>query len=189
MPTSDVLSGDWTYEKYYALEDEQRYEVIAGELLVVPAPGTFHQSIAGEFFIRLTAFVREHDAGQVFISPVDVVLNETNVVQPDVVFIQKARRGIIDARAIHGAPDLVVEVLSPGTRRRDRTIKTALYANAGVLECWVLDPRARSIEVLVLEKNGFEPFSHATAQGAAKSRLLDGFALEVEDVIPAGLLR
>ena len=186
MSTSDVLSGDWTYEKYYALEDEQRYEVIAGELLMVPGPGTFHQTIAGEFFIRLTAFVREHDAGQVFIAPVDVVLDEKNVVQPDVLFIQNARMDIIDARAIRGAPDLVVEVLSPGTRRRDRTVKTALYADAGVREYWVLDPRTRSIEVLVLEKNGFEPFSHATAQGMTRSRLLDGFTLEVEDVMPAG---
>ena len=122
MSTIDGVSGGWTYERYYALDDEQRYEVIDGELLMVPGPGTFHQSILGELFVRLRTFALDKRMGTVFVSPLDVVLDDINVVQPDVLFIRNDHLEIIDPRAIRGVPDLVVEILSPGTRRRDRAL-------------------------------------------------------------------
>jgi Uma2 family endonuclease len=188
MATIDEVSGPWTYERYYALDDDQRYEVIDGELLLVPGPGTVHQSLVGELFFRFATYVRAHGAGTVFLSPLDVVLDDRNVVQPDVLFIRKDAPEIIDPRAIRGTPDLVVEIISPSSRRRDRKVKAALYARAGVPEYWIVDPASRSIEVLALGEAGYEIFSGAVGAGAAASKVLRGFSVEVEEVMgtPAG---
>jgi Uma2 family endonuclease len=188
MATIDEVSGPWTYERYYALDDDQRYEVIDGELLVVPGPGTVHQRIVGELFFRFATHVRAHGAGIVFFSPLDVVLDDRNVVQPDVLFIRKDAPEIIDPRAIRGAPDLVVEIVSPSSRRRDRKVKAELYARARVPEYWIVDPAERSIEVLSLGDHGYELFSGAAGTGAAASKVLRGFAVDVAEVMgtPAG---
>ena len=183
MSTIDGVSGGWTYERYYALDDEQRYEVINGELLMVPGPGTFHQSIVGALFIRLTRHAEESGAGTVFVSPLDVVLDDINVVQPDVLFIRNDHLEIIDPRAIRGVPDLVVEILSPGTRRRDRMVKAQLYARAGVPEYWIVDPPARCIEVFSLGETGYALHSSATGGGVASSKALDGFEVVVNEVM------
>jgi Uma2 family endonuclease len=188
MPTIDEVSGPWTYERYYALDDDQRYEVIDGELLLVPGPGTVHQSLVGELYLRFATYVRAHGAGTVFLSPLDVVLDDRNVVQPDVLFIRNEALAIIDPRAIRGTPDLVVEIISPSSRRRDRMVKAELYARAGVPEYWIVDPAERSIEVLSLGEHGYELFSSAAGAGAAASKVLRGFAVEVAEVMgmPAG---
>jgi Uma2 family endonuclease len=188
MLTIDEVSGPWTYERYYALDDDQRYEVIHGELLVVPGPGVPHQRILTELSFRFVRFVKEHRAGEVFVAPLDVVLDDRNVVQPDLLFIRSSAPEIIDPRAIRGTPDLVVEIISPSSRRRDRVEKAELYARAGVPEYWIVDPAERSIEVLSLGEDGYEVFSSAAGRGAAASKVLRGFAVAVEELMgaPAG---
>ncbi|MBI4328052.1 MAG: Uma2 family endonuclease, partial [Chloroflexi bacterium] len=110
----------WTYEEYYQLDDDQRYEIIDGNLLMAPAPDTWHQDWSRELFHILDRHVRAHKLGKVFFAPLDVVLDSENTVQPDLVFIAAANAGIIQRRAIFGVPDLLVEIVSPSSVRRDR---------------------------------------------------------------------
>jgi Uma2 family endonuclease len=145
-----------TYEDYAKTPDDERYELIDGELLMVPSPNRPHQWTVIHLGTRLIAFVEENDLGEVYFAPFDVVLSDTNVVQPDVIFVSRERLGIITHANIQGAPDLVVEVRSPSTAYRDLTIKRRLYAEHGVKEYWMVDPEARTITVLLLRNGDFE---------------------------------
>jgi len=140
-------SAPFTYEAYARLRDGRRYEVIEGQLLLTPSPRTYHQKVTGNLFAVLLRHVREHGLGEVLISPCDVVLSSTNVVQPDILFVGRDRLAIIEEKCVSAAPDLVVEVLSPGTTLRDRRLKFRLYARFGVCELWIVDPSLHSIEV------------------------------------------
>ncbi len=145
--------GDWTYSHYAALPDDgQRYEIIHGVLfLMTPAPNIWHQKVAARIFRRLAGDIEDTDLGQVFMAPVDVQLSPKVVVQPDVLVVLNAGADKIVPSRIIGAPDLVVEVSSPGTVGHDRRAKQDAYEQAGVREYWVVDPMAHTIEVLVLE--------------------------------------
>lgn len=118
-----------------------------------PAPRTSHQIIVGELnsILREAAKVR---GGLTIPSPTDVVLSDHTILQPDALYISKARRGIVGDR-VNGPPDLAIEVLSPGAERRDRVQKLSLYAEYGVKEFWIVDPQAKHIEFFVLEANGY----------------------------------
>lgn len=175
----------WTYQQYLELDDEQRYEIIDGELILSPAPSTRHQAISLELVLRMNAWVGERNLGQVFYAPVDVVLNDDEVVQPDILFIRRENAGIVGERAIHGAPDLAVEILSPSSVRLDRHRKRALYERAGVREFWLVDPANRVIEVFGLREGGYELASFAAEQGQVASGVLEGFVAEVAEVIPS----
>jgi Uma2 family endonuclease len=173
----------WTYEQYLELDDDRRYEILDGELLMTPAPATRHQIILSELGFRINQFVRDRDLGQVLFAPTDVVLTETQVVQPDILFVSGERSAIIGERAIHGAPDLVVEILSPSSIHRDRHRKHALYERSGVREYWLVDPANRAIEVFFPGEAGYELVSFAAEKGEVASRVLDGFAVEVAEIL------
>ena len=119
----------------------------------------------------------------VLVDRLDVVLDDTNVVQPDLLFIRNDHLEIIDPRAIRGVPDLVVEILSPGTRRRDRMVKAQLYARIDVPEYWIVDPPARCIEVFSLGETGYALHSSATGDGVVSSKALEGFEVVVDEVM------
>src|SRR6266481_5802474 len=110
----------WTYEEYYQLNEEQRYEIIDGNLLMAPAPDTWHQDWCREIFRLVDNHVRTNKLGKVFFAPVDVVLDSENTVQPDLFYISSSSLGIVQRRAIFGIPELLVEVVSPSSVRRDR---------------------------------------------------------------------
>ena len=131
--------------------DRNRYELIEGELFVSPAPSLEHQRKTGRLFRRLADYVEQRDMGEVFIAPCDVVLTPFIVLEPDIVFVSKARRSILKVACIEGAPDLVVEVTSDSSRTIDRFVKRDRYAEFGVPEYWLLDPFEPRIEVLRLE--------------------------------------
>ena len=147
----------FTYRDYSLLPEDKRYELIDGELYLAPAPGSRHQRCLFRLARVLADFVEQHGEGEVFIAPFDVILSDTDVVQPDVVFISTQRRGIITERGCEGPPDLVVEVLSRSTRERDIELKRKLYANYGIQEYWLVDPEAQAIEVLNLGDVDFVP--------------------------------
>lgn len=140
-------STPFTYDDYTRLQDDRRYEVIEGQLLLTPSPRTYHQKVTGNLFDILLHHVRDNNLGEVLIAPCDVVLSPTNVVQPDILFVARDRLAIIEERYVSAAPDLVVEVLSPGTTLRDRKLKFRLYARFGARELWIVDPTGRGIEV------------------------------------------
>ena len=146
----------YTYEDYRRTSDDERFELLDGELIVVPAPRVDHQRVVLELATLLHAFVEERRLGVVLPAPCDVVLSDTDVVQPDVLFVAAERAHIIVPENVRGAPDLVVEVLSPSSAKRDRTAKRALYAKHAVRECWQVDPRAETLTVLRLAGADFE---------------------------------
>lgn len=145
-----------TYDEYVDLPDDgKRYEIIDGELFVTPAPVTRHQKISRQLQYILMAALEKEGKGEVYNAPVDVVLSRENVVQPDLLFVRVERRKIIGERYIEAAPDLMVEILSPGTRRRDVLTKSALYARFGVPSYWVVDPDLDRIEFYRLENGTY----------------------------------
>ncbi len=154
-----------TYADYAALPDDgRRYEILAGELAVTPAPGRRHQEIVGELFSVLHGHVKARGLGQVFVSPFDVILDDTSVVQPDIVYVAIDRLAIVSERGVDGAPSLAVEVVSPSTRQRDREAKRELYARHGVPHFWIVDPEARSIEAYVLRSSAYVVQAQAFGQ-------------------------
>jgi Uma2 family endonuclease len=169
-----------TYRDYLLLPEDRRYEVIEGELYMTPAPTPYHQLVKGRIKRVLDNFVETHGLGTVLDAPCDVVLSETDVVQPDILFVSSERRAIIGEKFIAGAPDLMVEVLSPSTEERDRTLKAKLYAKAGVRELWLADPESRTIEILVSSAEGFRRHDFGGAGRIVASALLSGLELAVD---------
>jgi Uma2 family endonuclease len=145
--------GPYREADYLALPDEPRCELLYGRLPVTPAPTLRHQYVVGLIFRRLADFA-ERVGGWAFVSPVDVVLADHSIVQPDVVYVGRHRAGILRER-VEGAPDLVVEILSPGTARRDLGEKLRLYAESGVAEYWIVDPALETFELLENTPSGF----------------------------------
>jgi Uma2 family endonuclease len=146
------MSRRMTIDAYLAGEETNLPQKLAFGVLREPAaPGFLHQVIVGRIYERLVRHVRRRDAGRVIISPVDVVLDRERalIVQPGVLYVSTARLGICGDR-ISGAPDLGVEVLSNSRRRHDRTVKVGWYRQYGVQECWIVDPIARTVEVVDL---------------------------------------
>lgn len=138
----------WTYDEFARLpEDGNRYEVIAGELYMTPAPRPTHQQVGFTLARRLADFVDQHRLGWVLPAPVDVLFAEGDYLEPDIVFVRRERQAIITDRGIEGAPDLVVEVLSTSTASRDRGLKRERYALYGVPQYWVVDRDAGHVEV------------------------------------------
>jgi Uma2 family endonuclease len=155
MATQPVFQT-WTYDEFARLPrgDGNRYEVIAGEL-VVSSPDMPHQELIGRLHVLLRPFVDANGLGRVVLSPADVLFGPGDYFVPDMVFVRGDRLGIISRRGIEGAPDLVIEVLSGSTAYRDRGIKRERYAHYGVAEYWVLDPdRSRIVRHQLGEPSG-----------------------------------
>ncbi len=145
--------GPYRNSDYMALPDEPRCELLWGHLVVTPSPLRRHQHVLFALGARLRTFALA--AGhECLLAPMDVTLFEHTVLQPDLLLIARDRRGIARER-IEGAPDLVVEILSPSSARRDRLVKLALYARGGVPEYWIVDPEAQTIDFLVLRADAY----------------------------------
>jgi Uma2 family endonuclease len=167
VPLVGPPQGRWTYADYAALPDDgNRYEIIAGVLYMTPAPGTGHQSISARVVTFLVTHVEFAGLGRVFAAPVDVELTPDTVVQPDIVVVLSASLHRITPSRIIGAPDLVVEILSPGTAGYDRREKQDAYARAGVGEYWIVDPGAQTVELLTLDQGRYR--SHGVFRGQAR---------------------
>jgi len=168
------------YEDYAAIPaDGRRHEIIDGEHYVNPAPTTYHQIILANVLFALEQHVRAHRAGRVLPSPIEVVLAEHDIVQPDIVFVRSAQAHIIEHRNIQGPPDLVVEVLSESNRRYDVRTKYGLYERAGVGEYWIIDPD--ELAVRVFRREG-EKFQAVEADDAITTPLLPGFTLPLSAI-------
>ena len=153
-----------TYEDYVLLpNDRNRYEILEGELTATPAPSIKHQIASGNLFVLLAHYIKQRDLGKLFHAPIDLILESTSVLQPDLLFVSKARQRIITEKAIEGAPDLVIEILSPGTSRTDRVTKAQIYARHSVPAYWIVDPDQEAIETYLLESDGYRLV--ATLQG------------------------
>jgi len=145
----------FTYEDYLQLPENCRYEIVDGDPFMVPAPTPNHQRVSRKLGRFLDDYVTERNLGEVFHAPCDLLLSDFDVVQPDIFYISNERMSIIKEKNIQGTPDLVVEIVCAGTAFRDRGIKQKLYARAGVKEYWIVDPEARTIDVMALGPHGY----------------------------------
>ena len=177
----------WTFEELVAELPESNLptELWDGELIMSPAPSFLHQKIVARLYKALDAWVERHGLGETALAPIDMVLTTRRATQPDVVFISNERLGIIKER-IMGAADLVAEVISPGSRRRDRIDKRDLYEQHGVQEYWLIDPEAKTVEVLHLEAGTYQLAGRWHPGERARSRLLKGFEVPVAPLFGEG---
>jgi len=172
-----------TYEDYVELPDDgRRYEILDGELEVSPAPAPLHQRVSQNLSFALHGHVRSRKLGSVYCAPIDVILAPTTVVQPDLVFVSAGREAIVTARAVEGPPDLVVEILSPWSVRRDRVAKAAVYARFGIGQYWLLDPEARRAEVYESGSGEYRLIATHGATGIMRTSLFPELQIDLETV-------
>ncbi len=158
MSTPQLLRATvvWTYDDYRQMPDDGiRYEVIDGDLHMTPAPSTSHQRASKRIQIELILQLERSGKAVVYDAPIDVIFSDTRTVQPDLIVVVNERANIISERGIEGAPDLVVEISSPGTSKRDHETKRKLYASEGVREYWLVDPIAKRFLILRLDVSGY----------------------------------
>lgn len=183
-----VLTKKMTYPEYSALEfdddDNFQYELINGELVKKSSPSVAHQRIIRRLVKIFEKYLDANPAGELLFAPLDVVLDAFNAPQPDILFIRNDRKQIIDEQeqVIMGAPDVVVEVISPGSIKRDRIEKKEVYEQFGIPEFWIVDPNNKAIEVYCLHENRYKVFAFAAENGNVQSSVLTGFELDVADI-------
>ncbi|MBA2396571.1 MAG: Uma2 family endonuclease [Ktedonobacteraceae bacterium] len=185
ITTADTVQGpgqgNWTYNDYTAMpDDEKRYQIVDGVLFMSPSPDTRHQDTVGAIFAYLREYALRNKLGKVYIAPLDVELNPKTVVQPDVLLILHAHLERIAAKRIIGAPDLVVEVSSPGTTGFDRRQKQDAYAHAGVPEYWIVNPASHTVELLIVENTAYRSLGIFQGQQTLPSTIVPGFSVPVE---------
>jgi len=176
----------YTYEDYKILTatSDRHYELINGDLYMNPSPTVAHQVISMNIVSRLERHVSEARCGRVFHPPLDVVLGQgekRSVVQPDIMFVSSERKSLMTEDEIAGAPDLIVEILSPGTARRDLGVKKALYAQSGVVEYWIVNPELGIVDLYSLADSFAEPVRHSLGE-TLLSHAVPGFELTIADV-------
>lgn len=172
----------WTYRDYYALNDDKRYEVIEGELIMTPAPSFKHQEIVSRLFRILSNHVYEKGMGKIVVSPLDVVLNDDIALQPDIVYISNKNTGIIKEAGIFGPPDIVIEILSPTSIYKDIHVKKRIYEKAGIKEYWLVFPDEKVIEIFSIEKGRYELAASTEKTGKIKSNLL-AIEINIKDAL------
>lgn len=175
-----------SHADYVNLPDEPRGEVLEGVFVVTPAPTSGHQHLVLEIGFALKAWLRAHpEAGQAFVAPLDVILRAERpavILQPDVLFVSAARAAIVQDW-IRGAPDLVVEIVSPTSASRDAITKHEVYARYGVREYWLVWPAERRVDVFVADAEGaFGPSRTLDAHDELRSEQLPGFSLPLADL-------
>ena len=170
-----------TYDDFVLFPDDgKRHELIDGEHYVTPSPALKHQRIIWNLTLLIGNYLRANPTGRAFFAPLDVVFSDFDVVEPDLLFVAKERQSdILTATHVRGAPDLVVEVGSPSTRKRDETIKRRLYEKFGVSEYWVIDPELDSIHVYRRADDGYTRVAELTLeqQDTLRTPLLPGLDL------------
>jgi Uma2 family endonuclease len=176
-----------TYDDFLLFPDDGlRHELIDGAHYVSPGPNMRHQELLGRLHFEIEWHLRQHPgSGRVFLAPFDVVFTRWDVVEPDLLFIASDQAEILTAKNVQGAPALVVEILSPGTRRTDEQPKRRLYDRGGVREYWLVDPDASVVTIFRRESGGtFAPVARLAARDrvALATPLLPGFSLPLVEL-------
>lgn len=172
----------YTYEDYRLLPEGAPYQLIGGRLIMTPSPSTYHQIISMRLEVKIANLVMEKDLGIVLNAPIDVYFVETETYQPDIIFISKDRSHIIEQDRIKGAPDLVIEILSPGTAYYDLRKKFKTYERHGVKEYWIVDPEDKSIMVYEGREGKFSLIREVKGEGKISSEVLKGLEIELANI-------
>lgn len=177
-----VTKAKYTYEDYLNTPEGERYELIDGELILLPTPNTAHQTVRGNLGTDMYMYAKEGDFGRVFFVPFDIVFSDSDVVQPDILFVSKARDRIITRDNVKGAPELLVEIISPFSAKRDWNDKRELYARHGVIEYWIADPVHKMVSVMLL-RDGVLELAGAYVEGdTVTATALEGFRVGVGEI-------
>jgi Uma2 family endonuclease len=173
-----------TVEQLFEMELEEGffYELLNGHIVKKQAPSPQHQKAVANLNWFINNFIREHDLGDCYTSPIDVFFDKYNNTQPDILFIKKDRLFIVNEHGIQGHPDLIVEVLSPSTYRNDRIGKMKLHREFGVSEYWIVDPIYKLVEVYSLENNVYTMISSTIETGEIVSKVLTDFKIDCEKI-------
>lgn len=188
---TEVLEKKLTWKAFREMEfpDNDRfiYELINGKLVKKAAPKPLHQLVSQRFEFVLESYLRQNPLGQYFHAPVDVFFDDVNGTQPDICFVSKERAFLIDMNeGILGAPDIIVEILSPGSVRYDRGDKKDLYERFAVKEYWIIDPNNRAVEVYAMQENAYHVHAIFEAEGKAPSSQLLGFEVDLQELFKEG---
>lgn len=176
----------WNYESYANIPpDGKRYEVIDGELFVSPAPSSFHQTLSRRVQFALYEHIELAGRGHIFDAPIDVILSDIHIVQPDLALVLKNSMAKVVDRGIEGPPDLIVEILSPSTAKVDRSTKRSLYAASGVREYWLISPELEVVDVAISPESGLTQVTTFHASDTLSSTLLADFRLPLAPVFAA----
>ncbi|PKB78582.1 MAG: hypothetical protein BZY88_17605 [SAR202 cluster bacterium Io17-Chloro-G9] len=178
-----VVPKPWlkfTVKEYMSLPEGAPYQLLDGEMILAPSPTQRHQNISAFLYRTLFQFVSEKQLGRIWFAPLDVVLSDHDVAQPDLLFVSNSRSEIVTEANIQGAPDLVVEIISPGSAQYDRGYKQLLYGRHGVLEYWMVDPEEETVEVLAEGGEGLTPRAVYRRGDNLESPLLQGLLVEVD---------
>ncbi len=170
-----------TVEDFMKLPEGTLAELIDGEIFMTPGPRVPHQKAVLNLAAEIRAFARPRKLGDVFVSPMDVYLPSGDIVEPDLVFVRRDHSSIIQDW-VRGVPDLLVEVLSPSHPERDLIVKRELYARNGVGEYWIVDPDDRSVQLLKLSGNRYQPAGYKKGAQTLVTELLPGLELTVENL-------
>ena len=174
-----------TYDDYLLFPDDgNRHELIDGEHYVTPSPGTKHQIVSFNLTLAIGSWLEEHPVGRIFYAPFDVVFSDFDVVEPDLLYLSNERMAaVVTPQHVRGAPNIVIEIGSPGTRKRDETIKKHLYERSGVDEYWVVDPETDVVRVYRREEEGFGRVAELSREsGDVLTTLIAGLELPLAKI-------
>ena len=172
----------FTLNDYLSTPGDKRYQLLDGEMILAPSPSERHQTIVARLYMAVYRFVSEQSLGRAWFAPLDVVLSDYDVVQPDIMFVSNTRSDVVTEANIQGPPDLVVEILSRSTEDYDRGYKQVLYGRCGVREYWIVDPDAETVEVLALDQQGLALQATYRPGETLASPVLPGLAVNVDQI-------
>ncbi|MBI2367425.1 MAG: Uma2 family endonuclease [Deltaproteobacteria bacterium] len=185
MAKQKIHSSQLTYEDYLQFPDDgKRHEIIEGDHYMTPAPKTKHQRISGNLATAMITVSKQHKLGLVLTAPCAVILSDENVVQPDLLFVATARAAVVTDDNIQGAPDLIVEILSESSRKKDEVTKRKLYERFGVQEYWIVDPELEIVKIFKLTQQGYGRASELSKEtnDVLTTELLPGFDCAVSEI-------
>lgn len=163
-------------------DDGPRYELIEGELLMAPAPNRYHQTISFNLTLILGNYVRKNRLGNIYVAPFDIIFDEHNVLQPDIIYFSRSRASALTKAGASGAPDMAIEIVSPGAEKRDRVLKRKIFARSGVEELWLILPERRRIEIYRLAEDREHPVETISQTGQFTSPMFPGLTITAADV-------
>lgn len=179
----DKITVDTFRGMYFDDRDDYYYELMEGELIKKSAPAPIHQSVLRNLLFALETYNRANQCGVIFFAPIDVLLDKYNQLQPDLIFLASERKSLITKDGITGAPDLVIEIISPSSVMRDRIAKKRIYQRCGVKEYWLVSPEYEEIEIFVSKDDTFDLFSAATkTEGKLESSVLKDMQLDLSQI-------
>ena len=183
----DVFESKITVQEFHTMEFSENdffiYELFNGILMKRTTPSPTHQDISLEIVFAIKLFLKQNPIGKMYHAPIDVFFDDYNQSQPDILFIKEERTFIIDKKdGILGAPDLIVEIISPGSVRLDRVTKKDLYERFAVKEYWIVDNNNKTIEIYVLKDDKYTAHQFLETEGKVESTVLIGLDLEIKDL-------